>query len=164
MKRLLPVLGAIFCCLVLTGQVPPFYANINNGGGGGAAGGTGAPGSTGSPGAAGTFPIVIRPTVTSLAQATQRAAMDGFENFQYTLTTAGGNLNLSSATPGITYKIQLIQDGTGSRPLPTISPAPKWRGGSAPTLTTTASAWDILVCYVDTTNALNCDAELGFGP
>lgn len=47
-------------------------------------------------------------------------------------------------------RIRVCQDATGSRTLtwPT-SPAPKWLAGGAPTLTTTASACDIIFFYYD---------------
>lgn len=80
-------------------------------------------------------------------------------NIQY--VTLGGNRTFTFANPveGNKYMIFLTQDGTGSRTVtwPTI----RWRGGSAPTLTTTASKTDIIaLVYVN--GAYYADAELNF--
>ena len=58
--------------------------------------------------------------------------------------TLGGNrtLALSNGTTGQQFTIVLIQDGTGSRTVTWFSGI-KWPGGSAPTLTTTASKADV---------------------
>ncbi len=151
------VLGYASVLLAQQSLQPPQVNNPAAGGPTGSAGGTGAAGATGSPGAAGTFIIPIAPTATVLAQATQVAALNSFMNFDYTLGTSGGNIFLASPTPGITYKLRLIQ-GTTAAPMPTISPAPHWKSSAVPTLTTTASGWDIVICYYDGTH-LNCDLE-----
>lgn len=52
---------------------------------------------------------------------------------------------------GGTYVLHVIQDGTGSRTI-TWNAVFKWPGGSAPTLTTTASARDMLSFSSDGTN------------
>lgn len=59
--------------------------------------------------------------------------------------TLGGNrtLALSNASTGQCFVIRLLQDGTGSRTVTWFSTI-KWAGGSAPTLTTTASKADVL--------------------
>lgn len=66
--------------------------------------------------------------------------------------TLGGNRTFTFANPvsGFRYMIELIQDGTGSRTItwPTI----KWAGGSAPTLTTTASKTDLIFLTWDGTS------------
>src|SRR3990167_4431461 len=69
--------------------------------------------------------------------------------------TLAGNRTMSAPTnltAGKNYWLIIIQDGTGSRTI-TWNSVFKWVGGSAPTLTTTASAIDIFefVCY-DGTN------------
>lgn len=58
--------------------------------------------------------------------------------------TLGGNrtLALSNALTGMAFIISLTQDGTGSRTVTWFSTI-KWAGGSAPTLTTTASKRDV---------------------
>ncbi len=58
--------------------------------------------------------------------------------------TLGGNrtLALSNETVGQTFIIRLVQDATGSRTVTWFTTI-KWAGGSAPTLTTTASKTDV---------------------
>lgn len=57
------------------------------------------------------------------------------------------------------YSITLIQDGTGSRTA-AWNAVFKWAGGTAPTLTTTANAKDILVFRGDGTNLLEVGRQL----
>ena len=57
------------------------------------------------------------------------------------------------------YSITLIQDGTGSRTA-AWNTVFKWSGGTAPTLTTTASAKDIFVFRGDGTNLLEVGRQL----
>ena len=69
-------------------------------------------------------------------------------NFSVTL---GGNRTLanpSNLTAGQSGSIVITQDGTGSR---TLAYGTYWKfpSGTAPTLTTTASAVDVLVYYVE---------------
>ena len=61
----------------------------------------------------------------------------------YQKVTLGGNrtLALSNAKVGQFFVIDLVQDGTGSRTVTWFTTI-KWAGGSAPTLTTTASKID----------------------
>ncbi len=68
--------------------------------------------------------------------------------------TLGGNRTLSNPTNlknGGTYILRVVQDGTGSRTL-AYGTAYKWPGGVAPTLSTAASAVDILTFVSDGTN------------
>jgi hypothetical protein len=74
-------------------------------------------------------------------------------NFSVTL---GGNRTLanpSNLTAGQSGVIVLTQDGTGSR---TLSYGANWKfpAGTAPTLTTTASAVDVLVYYVESSSRI----------
>nr|ANO58168.1 putative tail fiber protein [uncultured Gammaproteobacteria bacterium] len=57
------------------------------------------------------------------------------------------------------YSITLIQDGTGSRTA-SWNTVFKWAGGTAPTLTTTASAKDIMVFRSDGTNMYEVGRQL----
>lgn len=57
------------------------------------------------------------------------------------------------------YSITIIQDGTGSRTA-AWNAVFKWAGGTAPTLTTTASAKDIFVFRSDGTNMLEVGRQL----
>ena len=91
----------------------------------------------------------VRGAITTLNDGASIAIdMDDNNNFKVTL---GGNRTLAnpSGTPveGQTGFIEVIQDGTGSR---TLSFGSNYRfvGGTAPTLTTTASAKDVLAYAV----------------
>lgn len=75
--------------------------------------------------------------------------------------TLGGNRTLgapSNMAAGATYIWRVTQDGTGSRTLAFAS-AFKWPAGVAPTLTTAASAKDIVMGVSDGTNVA-CTALL----
>lgn len=68
--------------------------------------------------------------------------------------TLGGNRTMNAPTnlkAGATYVLVINQDGTGSRTL-TWNSVFKWPGGVAPTLSTAASAKDIVSFYSDGTN------------
>ena len=80
---------------------------------------------------------------------------------QVTSVTLGGNRTLGAASnqiDGGVYVISVIQDGTGSRTL-SFNSNYKFVGGTAPTLTTTASARDVLVFVSNGTNMF----EIGIG-
>src|SRR4051794_35322942 len=78
------------------------------------------------------------------------------ENHQVTLA---GNRTLVFSNPvnGCVYRVKVTQDATGSRTLSYPSTV-KWVGGSAPSLTATASRTDLLtfvwdgVSYLGTSN------------
>lgn len=67
--------------------------------------------------------------------------------------TLGDNrtLAVSNTTAGQVFLIRLLQDGTGSRTVTWFSTI-KWVGGSAPTLTTTASKADMFGFLCTSTN------------
>jgi hypothetical protein len=76
------------------------------------------------------------------------------ESNQVAKVTLAGNRTLDNPTnmvDGATYILRVIQDGTGSRTL-AYGSAYKWAGGTAPTMTTTAAAIDILTFISDGTN------------
>lgn len=78
-----------------------------------------------------------------------------------TITLAGNpTIAFSNPTIGQAILIRLVQDGTGSRTVtwPTI----KWPGGTAPTLTTTASKIDafLIIC---TASGVYDGYHAGFG-
>lgn len=82
-------------------------------------------------------------------------------NFEFVL---GGNSTLASPTTpsgGQTGAITIRQDGTGSR---TLSYSGFWNfaGGSAPTLTTTASGTDILTYYCSSPTEIQAIATLDY--
>ncbi len=73
---------------------------------------------------------------------------------QVAQVTLGGNRTFAAPTnliDGAFYALIIIQDGTGSRTA-TFNSVFKFTGGTAPTLTTTASARDILVFQSNGTN------------
>lgn len=69
-------------------------------------------------------------------------------NFSVTLAGSRTLANPTNLTTGQSGVIRIAQDATGSR---TLAYGSYWKfpGGTAPTLTTTASAVDILAYYVD---------------
>jgi len=76
------------------------------------------------------------------------------ETQQVAKVTLGGNRTLAAPTnqqAGAFCALMIIQDGTGSRTL-SFNSAYKFNAGTAPTLTTTASAKDLLVFRSDGTN------------
>ena len=79
----------------------------------------------------------------------------------FTLTLAG-NRTLgapTNATAGQSGVIVVTQDGTGSRTL-AYNSAYKFAGGTAPTLTTTASAVDVLAYYVESSTRITVTSLL----
>lgn len=84
---------------------------------------------------------------------------------QVAKVTLAGNRTLNAPTnqqAGAFYSLAIIQDGTGSRTL-TFSSAYKFTGALAPTLTTTASAKDIIIFKSDGTNLLEVGRSLNIG-
>lgn len=64
--------------------------------------------------------------------------------------TSSGSLTLSNPVNGATYKLRIVQGGSGSYTItwPTI----KWAGGVAPTLSTAVGAEDIITLYYNGTS------------
>mgnify|MGYP003681053654 FL=1 len=82
------------------------------------------------------------------------------------VVTLAGNRTLglpSPVTPGQSGMIYVYQDGTGSRTLAYVS---TWcfAGGTAPTLTTTASAVDLLAYSVRTSTAIDANLVADLKP
>ena len=104
-------------------------------------------------------------TVTPVA-LTDAASIATDASLSNTFTvTLGGNRTLANPTNmtnGAIYTWRVRQDGTGSRTLAYGSKF-KWPGGTAPTLTTTASATDFISGqYFSDTDTLLCVAQKGF--
>ena len=101
-----------------------------------------------------TFTAAQRGTVSALTDgATITPNFATANNFSVTL---GGNRTLANPTnltAGQSGVIVITQDGTGSR---TLAYGSYWKfaGGTAPTLTTTASAKDNLVYYVESSTRI----------
>ena len=70
-----------------------------------------------------------------------------------TLNTSNTAFTFSNGQAGAVYKLILKQDATGSRTV-TWPVSVKWPGGTAPTLTTTANAIDLVNIVYDGTNYL----------
>ena len=80
-------------------------------------------------------------------------------NFTVTLAgnrTLGAPTNVTAGQSGV---IVVTQDGTGSRTL-AYNSVYKFAGGTAPTLTTTASAVDVLACYVESSTRITVTSLL----
>lgn len=100
------------------------------------------------------FSVAQRGAITALTDgATITPNMNNANNFSVTL---GGNRTLANPTnltAGQSGVIVITQDGTGSRTLAYGSYF-KFPGGTAPTLTTTASAVDVLAYYVESSTRI----------
>lgn len=75
---------------------------------------------------------------------------------------SGGNATFTFSNPpkaGTLITIVLVQDGTGSRTV-TWPATVKWSGGTAPTLTTTASKRDVFTFVYDGSNYYNTSQQL----
>jgi hypothetical protein len=84
-------------------------------------------------------------------------AVDASQSNGFTVTLGGNRTlgNPSNTKAGQWYNFALTQDGTGSRTLAYGSDY-KFAGGTAPTLTTTAAAVDILSCWAYQATVLAC--------
>jgi len=94
------------------------------------------------------------PQLTTFSKATKPALKANTDGTTVTFdvneanmhtVTLGGNraFAISNETAGQRFIIRILQDGTGSRTVTWFSTI-KWAGGSAPTLTTTASKADVV--------------------
>ena len=110
-----------------------------------------------------TFTAAQRGTVSALTDgATITPNFATANNFSVTL---GGNRTLANPTnltAGQSGAIAITQDGTGSRTL-AFGSYWKFAGGTAPTLTTTASKVDVLVYYVESTTRVSAQVLLNMG-
>jgi hypothetical protein len=104
----------------------------------------------------------VNQSFTKAQRGTPVALTDGttitpdFSAGNYYSVTLGGNRTLANPTnqtAGQSGTIVITQDGTGSR---TLAYGSYWKfpGGTAPTLTTTASAVDVLVYYVESSTRI----------
>jgi len=93
---------------------------------------------------------VIGNVTTLTYGATITLDMSAGNNYAVTLTGNATLANPTNMVAGQSGVIKITQDATGSR---TLAYGSYWdfAGGTAPTLTTTANAVDILVYYVDST-------------
>jgi hypothetical protein len=68
--------------------------------------------------------------------------------FQKVTMTGNCTFTFNDPQSGVTYGLSLVQDATGSRTA-TWPANVTWEGGTAPTLTTTAAAKDIVIFLYD---------------
>jgi hypothetical protein len=110
--------------------------------------------------AAQTFTAAQRGTITTLTDAaTVTPDFAVTNNYKIEL---GGNRTLANPTnlaAGQSGVIVISQDSTGSRTL-AFGSYWKFAGGTAPTLTTTASASDVIVYFVDSTTRITAQVLL----
>ena len=108
-----------------------------------------------------TFVKAQRGTVDAVSVGAANVTMN-FANTNHFALTLGTNSNLnrpSGLTAGQTGSIFVIQDGTGSRTL-SYSSVFDFAGGTAPTLTTTASAVDRIDYVVRSSSSIHAVATL----
>ena len=105
----------------------------------------------------GTAPALSNPTVTNYVETPYSANSStaitlDLANGTVQIITLTGNatITMPTATSGKSFILMLKQDGTGSRTV-TWSTV-KWAGGTAPTITSTASRLDLLSFFADGTN------------
>ena len=101
-----------------------------------------------------TFTAGQRGEVTALTSAsTITPNLADSNNFSVTLDTNATLANPTNIVAGQSGAIVITQDATGSR---TLAYGSYWKfaGGTAPTLTTTASAVDVLVYYVESSTRI----------
>ena len=112
--------------------------------------------------AAQTFTAAQRATITTLTDGAT-VTPDFAASNNYTLTLGGNRTiaNPTNLTAGQSGSIFLVQDGTGSR---TASWGSYWdfAGGTAPTLTTTASAVDRIDYVVRSSTSIHAVATLAY--
>ena len=111
-------------------------------------------------GTAQTFTAGQRGEITTLTPAaTVTIDMAASNNFTLTLDQTTAMANPTNDTAGQSGSIFLIQDGTGSR---TVSWGTDWEfaGGTAPTLTTTASAVDRIDYIIRSASSIQAVATL----
>jgi hypothetical protein len=112
---------------------------------------------------------LTNPTVTNYVETpysanSSTAITIALTNGTVQIITLTGNatITMPTATSGKSFIMYLKQDGTGSRTV-TWSTV-KWAGGTAPTITSTASRQDILSFFSDSTNWYGCVVGQNYTP
>ena len=108
-----------------------------------------------------TFVKAQRGTIDAVSVGAANVTLD-FANTNHFALTLGTNTNLnrpSNLTAGQAGSIFIVQDGTGSRTL-SYSSVFDFAGGTAPTLTTTASAVDRIDYVVRSSSSIHAVATL----
>jgi len=97
-----------------------------------------------------TIATVFNPTVQTLTDgATVTWNVSNGGNAVLTLIGTGRTLSITNPVAGYTYTIRVVQGGGGSRTITTYPTGTVWSGGTAPTLSTTAGQYDLIVLYYD---------------
>jgi hypothetical protein len=116
-----------------------------------------------------TSPTLTNPTVTNYVETaftanSSTAITLALTNGTVQIITLTGNatITMPTATAGKSFIIMLKQDATGSRSV-TWSTV-KWAGGTAPTITATASRQDIFSFFADGTNWYGTTIGLNYTP
>jgi len=116
-----------------------------------------------------TTPSLTNPTVTNYVETpftanSSTAITLALTNGTVQIITLTGNatITMPTATSGKSFIMFLKQDATGSRTV-TWSTV-KWAGGTAPTITATASRQDILSFFADGTNWYGVVVAQNFTP
>lgn len=115
-----------------------------------------------------TNPILTKPTINGSVQAYTSDSDGSTVTFDMTSSnvhnvTLGGNrtLAVSNVSTGQAFII-ILKQGSGGQTVTWWSSI-KWAGAAAPTLTTTASRWDIFAFIYDGTNYYGSIVGLNFG-
>ena len=107
-----------------------------------------------------TFTAAQRGTIVALTDGAT-ITPDFAAGNNYSVTLAGNRTlaNPTNLTPGQSGVIIVSQDSTGSR---TLAFGSNWKftGGTVPTLTTTASAVDVIAFFVDSSTRISAQALL----
>ena len=111
-----------------------------------------------------TNPTVTNYTETPFTANSSTAITLDLANGTVQIITLTGNatITMPTATAGKSFILLLKQDGTGSRTV-TWSTV-KWAGGTAPTITGTASRQDIFSFFADGTNWYGTTIGLNYTP
>lgn len=103
------------------------------------------------------FATFVNPAVSTQTLTDATTIVWSTNSGNVATVTLGGNRTMAAPTgirAGGSYILKIVQDGTGSRTL-TWNSVFKWPGGTAPGLTTTAAAVDLVTCAsADGTNLL----------
>jgi hypothetical protein len=97
----------------------------------------------------------IQDTESQAASSAHTIDWNGGNSTEWDLQAATGNVTLTLSNPikGASYIIKIIQSSTARTV--TWPSNVKWPGGTAPTLTTTNDAVDMITLYYDGTNYLS---------
>jgi len=111
-----------------------------------------------------TNPTVTNYTETPFSANSSTAITLALTNGTVQIITLTGNatITMPTATSGKSFIMYLKQDATGSRTV-TWSTV-KWAGGTAPTITSTASRQDILSFFSDSVNWYGCVVGQNYTP